>query len=453
MSLILIIDDQADVRMSASIALNYQGFECVEADSPLLGLEILASQSVSLILLDMNFSQDTTSGQEGLSFLKNLKDKHIQIPVVVMTAWASVEIAVQAMQLGAVDFIEKPWQNTRLVSIVKQQLNTAELHQENARFSELNRSTTQQPLATSASMVALLNKAKRAALSDANILITGENGTGKSLLARYIHQQSARASQRFVSVNMGAIPESLFESELFGHKKGAFTDAKENRLGRFDIASNGTLFLDEIGTLPQNLQAKMLRVLETGEYEVVGSSHTQQTNARIISATNADLEKLISDDDFRRDLLFRLNTVELHIPPLRERAEDISFLAQHLLSMHAKKYQRTDMSFSDDSLNAMLKHAWTGNIRELSHCIERAVIMSEDKVLDVAALALNNSGSNLANDWPLLTLDEAEKKTIIKALQYFKGNVLEAGEFLAMSKSALYRRIEKYCIDPNSLEQ
>jgi len=453
MSLILIIDDQADVRMSASIALSYQGYECIEADGPAQGLELLQSQPVSLILLDMNYSQDTTSGREGLNFLKTLKEKQFQLPVVVMTAWASIEIAVQAMQLGAVDFIEKPWQNNRLVSIVKQQLNAVALSQENARFSELNRQDTQEPLASSPLMLELLEKARRVARSDANILITGENGTGKSLLARYIHEQSSRAKQRFVSVNMGAIPESLFESELFGHKKGAFTDAKENRLGRFDVASNGTLFLDEIGTLPQNLQAKMLRVLETGEYEVIGSSQTLHTNARIISATNANLDELIARGEFRRDLLFRLNTVELHIPPLRERPEDIGFLAQHLLEKHARKYQQRSMFLSEATQTAILQYPWTGNVRELSHCIERAVIMSDSVELDPASLALNKGSVADGDGWPLMTLEESEKKAIIKALQYFNGNVMEAGDYLGISKSALYRRLEKYGIDLSKLEQ
>jgi len=401
----------------------------------------------------MNFSFDTTSGQEGLSFLKKLKDDNIQIPIVIMTGWASIEIAVQTMQLGANDFIEKPWKNTRLVSIVKQQLNSAQLNQENQRFTALNRAEKNESFVKSPQMLTLLDKAKRAAISGANILITGENGTGKSLLAQYIHEHSAQATERFVSVNMGAIPESLFESELFGHKKGAFTDAKENRLGRFDIASNGTLFLDEIGTLPHNLQAKILRVLETGEYEVLGSSQTQQTNARIISATNANLEQLIAKDNFRRDLLFRLNTIELHIPPLRERAEDILVLAEYLLNKHSQKYRRESMSLTTDAQAEILKHPWLGNVRELSHAIERAVIMSEQSCLDVQSLGLVNRGNVENNEQPLMTLEESEKRTIIRAIQHFSGNVIAAGEYLSLSKSAIYRRLEKFDVDPKKLEQ
>ena len=446
-NLILIVDDQVDVRMSAAIALSNHGYQCLEAQSPLEALAILKSHVVSLILLDMNFSLDTTSGSEGLNFLKKLKQQNIQLPVVMMTGWASVDIAVQAMQLGAKDFIEKPWKNTRLVSIIKQQLENAQLSEENARFSALSQVTSAEFIAQSPQMLALLTQAKRAALSDAYILITGENGNGKSLLAQYIHNHSQRAGNRFVCVNMGAIPESLFESELFGHKKGAFTDAKENRLGRFDIASNGTLFLDEIGTLPQTLQPKMLRVLETGEYEIVGSSNTQQTNARIIAATNADLSQLINNGEFRRDLLFRLNTIELHIPPLRERIEDIPLLVAQLLKKHGQKYQRPAMTLTPQAEQAILNHQWMGNVRELSHSIERAIIMSDESTLDVNALGLNNHGLVQPAEPPLMTLEQTEKSAIATAIQHFDGNVLAAAQYLGISKSAIYRRIEKYSIE------
>jgi DNA-binding NtrC family response regulator len=457
MNKVLIVDDQIDVRMSASIALSNHGFACIEADSPMQATDIITNEKIDLILLDMNFTTDTTSGKEGLSFLQQLQNKNIHIPVVVMTGWASIDIAVQAMQLNAVDFIEKPWKNTRLVAIVKQQLDSAKLHKENARYTALSRpGSTQEYFAQSPVMLELLAKAKRAALTDANILLTGENGTGKSLLANYIHQHSARSENRFVSVNMGAIPESLFESELFGHKKGAFTDAKENRLGRFDIASDGTLFLDEIGTLCSNLQSKVLRVLETGEYEVVGSSQTEKTNARIISATNANLELMISSEQFRRDLLFRLNTIELHIPPLRDRPEDITLLAEHLLDKHATKYQRDNMRLSSSAHTAILQHPWIGNVRELSHSIERAVIMSDQTIIDVDALSLNpvlsQHSNNTKINWPLMTLEESEKKTLITAIKHFKGNVIDAGDYLGMSKSAIYRRLEKFEIDPKNLE-
>jgi len=452
MSPILIIDDQADVRMSAAIALGNQGYSCEEADGPDLALSLIKANSYSLILLDMNYSLDTTSGEEGLRFLKQLKLQQNAPPVVVMTAWASVNVAVQAMQLGAVDFIEKPWVNVRLISIVKQQIKNDQIKKENARFSALAAPVKSSYLAGSQAMCGLLEKAKRAAKSDASILITGENGTGKSLLAEFIHQHSMRSDKRFVSVNMGAIPENLFESELFGHKKGAFTDAKEDRMGRFDMAASGTLFLDEVGTLPHNLQAKMLRVLETGLFEVVGSSQTQQADVRILAATNADLEKAIEKGEFRRDLLFRLNTIELHIPALRERKDEIEVLAKNLLAKHCQKYQRDIMTLSSDALHNMADYHWPGNIRELSHCLERAVIMCDSDMIEVDSLSLNTEKQTGSEQMPLMTLDQLEQKAIIKAIHHFKGNVVEAGEFLGLSKSAIYRRIEKYDLDLKNLD-
>lgn len=453
---VLIVDDQMDIRMSAAIVLNNHGFETLEACSPEQALEMVSSYTIDLILLDMNFSMDTTSGQEGLNFLSVLKQRKLSMPVVAMTGWASIDVAVQSMQLGACDFIEKPWQNNRLISIVTQQLASAQLNKENQRYSENEQNHTSVDFIVTDGLSDLLKKATMAARSDANILVTGENGTGKSLLAQFIHQQSERGRQRFVSVNMGAIPETLFESELFGHKKGAFTDAKESRLGRFDIASDGTLFLDEIGCLPTGLQAKMLRVLETGEYEVLGSSQTQHTNARIISATNADLDHLINEQGFRKDLFFRLNTIELKIPPLRERSQDIIALAEHFLEKHGKRYQRISMSFTSCAYQAMQSHQWLGNIRELSHCIERAVILTEVKELTAYHLALSDSqysgSQNNGLEPPLQTLEQAEHQTIVTALKHFKGNVITTAEYFNMSKSALYRRLEKFAIDPQKVK-
>ena len=447
MNTILIIDDQADVRMSATIALNQMGYHCVEAQSPDDAFEVLAHTDVSLILLDMNFKLDTTSGEEGLRFLKQLQSRNITLPVVVMTAWASVDVAVQAMQLGAVDFIEKPWNNMRLISIVQQQLKQQQINHDNACLKALQSDSSDEYIAHSPQMVRLLAQAKRAAQTDASILITGENGTGKSLLAHYIHQHSARNNQRFVSVNIGAIAPSLFESELFGHKKGAFTDAKEDRLGRFEIAEGGTLFLDEIATLPLELQSKMLRVLESREFEVLGSSKTQQANVRIIAATNAELAHCIEQGEFRRDLFFRLNTIELHIAPLRERPEDIEALSLHLLQLHSKKYQRHGLSFSSSAQQSLAAYSWPGNVRELSHCIERAVIMCEHNVITEGDLSLQKTAVTASSELPLLPLDELEKQMILKAMAEFNGNVIAAGEFLGLSKSAIYRRIEKFGID------
>lgn len=454
MQQILIVDDQQDIRLSASLVLTNHGYHCLEADSPSQALAILEQQQVDLLLLDMNFHQDTTSGEEGLALLKRLYEQNICLPIVVMTAWASVDIAVQAMQLGAGDFVEKPWQNNRLLSIVKHQLAHAYLSQENKRFAQLQQSSehNQAPLAVSGAMQQLLTQAQRVAQTDASILITGDNGTGKSMLANYIHECSSRASARFVSTNMGAIPDSLFESELFGHKRGAFTDAKEDRLGRFDLAQDGTLFLDEIGTLPAQLQTKLLRVLETGEYESLGSSRTLRTNARIITATNADLSQLIDTGEFRKDLLYRLNTVQLHVPALAERVDDILPLADYFLARHGAKYHRAGIAFSEATRQALLDYAWPGNVRELSHCIERAVILAGSDRIEVKELALEHPGPKASPSChELMTFEEGERRVLTAALIHYRGNVANAADYLGLSKSAMYRRLEKLGIDPKEL--
>ncbi len=437
--------------MAAAIALGNHGFDCQQAASPLEALEKVRHDAFDLLLLDMNFSEDTTSGKEGLNFLKQLQSTEQQVSVVVMTAWASVDLAVQAMQLGASDFVEKPWNNNRLLNVVQQQLNTVGMSKQNARLTALAQEKADTPfLAVSDVMQSLLSKAQRAAKSDASILITGENGTGKSLLAQFIHQNSMRSEQVFVSVNMGAIPHNLFESEMFGHKKGAFTDAKEERLGRFDIANGGTLFMDEVGTIPPEQQSKLLRVLETQSFEMIGSSQTIQSDVRVISATNCDLQDAIENKQFRQDLLFRLNTIELHIPPLRERIDDILPLAESMLNSLAKKYQRDGMLLSADAQQQLLQYHWPGNVRELNHCIERAVILAEDHLIESADLGLIGSKPEVS-ELPLMTLDEAEKKLLINAIKSFDGNVVSAGEFLGLTKSAVYRRLEKHGIDPKTL--
>ena len=458
MDTILVIDDQADVRLAATVALQQLGLHCLEAEGPEHALELLKSEHISLILLDMNYKLDTTPGEEGLRFLKQLNQLGSTIPVIVMTAWASIDVAVKAMQLGAVDFVEKPWNHLRLTAVVQQQLKLKQSNHDNACLKALTSDTQAHYIAQSEIMQLLLAKAERAAKTDASILITGENGTGKSLLAHYIHQHSLRADKRYVSVNVGAIAPTLFESELFGHKKGSFTDAKEDRLGRFEIAEGGTLFLDEIATLSLELQSKMLRVLESKEFEVLGSSQTKTADVRIISATNSALATTIEQGEFRRDLLFRLNTSELHIPPLRDRKDDIAPLAEHLLLVHGKKYQRANMALSPDALKALKNYSWPGNIRELSHCIERAVIMSDNNNVQANDLILDQPSceqpnSNAEQALPLLPLEELEKQMIQKALLQFNGNVIAAGEFLGLSKSAIYRRIDKHQLDLKEVER
>jgi len=435
MKRILIIDDHVDVRLSARIVLESHGYSCTEADHPNVGLALLQNQQIDLILLDMNFTKDTTSGEEGLGFLKELNRQQLTIPVIVITAWAKVDLAVKAMQLGASDFVEKPWKNVKLLESIENQLT-------------LENTSDSQPsngfLALGEHSKSLIKAASRIAKTDANVLITGENGSGKSLLAQYIHDNSPRAKHDMVSVNMATIPDNLFESELFGHTKGAFTDAKENREGRFTLANDSTLFLDEIGTLPMPLQAKMLRVLETGEYEILGSSKTQTSNARIISATNADLEKAISNGEFRRDLLFRLNTLVLTIPPLRERQDEIALLANHFIKKHCHRYGFEPLLLTNAALEKLKTHSWPGNVRELSHVLERAVIMTDGDSIDDTHLQLELSTQH--ESVPLMNLEQAEKLMINNALKHFDGNVIAAGEFLGLSKSAIYRRIEKFNI-------
>jgi len=446
---ILVVDDSPEIRLSAAFILEDQGFDVLEAENHHYAQTVLSENRVDLILLDMNFSLDTTSGEEGLRFLTWLSKSDFIIPVIAMTGWSNVDLAVKAMRLGACDFIEKPWNNQRLMQIIRQQLKMAGLQVQNQKLKQQLESVAEQDFTwRSAAMEKLLNQIDSVAATDASILLTGDNGTGKSHLAQRIHQQSDRTSNAFISVNMGAISESLFESEMFGHKKGAFTDAKENRIGRFELAKHGTLFLDEIANIPQSQQAKLLRVLESGEYEVLGSSQTQLADSRIISATNGDIAQLITDGVFREDLYFRLNTIELRVPSLKERIQDITPLAKHFIALHGKKYKREELSLTPGAIQALEAYHWPGNVREMSHLMERAVLLAQGSSLEQEDLHLSNLKQN--NNLPMMTLDQAEQILIEQALELSQNNVPKAGVLLGLTKSTMYRRLEKYGIQANS---
>ncbi|WP_230961351.1 sigma-54-dependent transcriptional regulator [Psychrosphaera haliotis] len=458
--LILVADDDADIRLALSMLLNANGFKAIESSS-LKETVILAQRfKPSLILLDMNFHSDTTSGQDGLSVLPQLiNDNH---NVVLMTAWATIELAVKGLQLGALDFIEKPWNNQSLIDSITRHLSAS------ARGSGTAVNATKgftkesisrhKPFFNSTSMTAINDLIQRVAPSDANILITGENGVGKSQLAQYIHSLSLRADKPFVPVNMAAIPETLFESELFGHKKGAFTDAKADRHGRFKEAHTGTIFLDEIGTIPLNIQPKLLHVLETKSYVPVGARLTEYADTRIISATNEDLDAHIGQQTFRQDLYFRLNTIVIDIPPLRQRLDDIEPLALDLVNRFANKYNQSHITFTEDALTLLRQLPWPGNIRELSNVIERCVLMCSDHIIDKTLIeSLIGTPKNISSDTLTtspknLTLDDIESletielKMIQRALEVTRGNQSEAAKLLDISRHALSRRIDKFGI-------
>lgn len=458
---ILIADDQRDVLQALRLMLKAESFQTVCVNDPAEAIEAVSSRSFGCALLDLNYTRDTTSGQEGLELIARLRELDPELPIVVMTAWGTIDLAVQAVRAGAGDFIEKPWDNPRLLSVLRNQLALGQarraaqrLRAENALLRAEERDGSGEFIAASAAMRPVMQMVERVAPADANILITGENGTGKSELAELIHARSGRAERPFIKVNMGGISEHLFESEMFGHVRGAFTDAKGDRIGRFELADGGTLFLDEIGNIPLSQQAKLLRVLEDGEFERVGSSRTQSAQVRVISATNADLDSLIGEQRFRQDLLFRLNTVEIRLPALRERGEDIARLANRFLARHAQRYQRPELFLSEAALEALARYRWPGNVRELNHVLERAVLMTTGAQISVADLHLRSSGATQATGPDRMpgsidgmTLEAAEELMIRQALTRSGGNLSHAADALGLSRAALYRRLEKYAIE------
>ena len=443
---ILIADDQRDVLESLRLLLKGEGYQIEAVTSPGRVLAAVEASDFDCLLMDLNYTRDTTSGQEGLNVLARIQALDSTLPVVVMTAWGSVEVAVEAMRRGARDFVQKPWDNARLISILRTQIELSQALRKGQRLEAENRLLRAEGpklIAESRAMQPVRDLITRVGPSDANVLITGEHGTGKEVVAQSLHLLSTRASKPMVTVNAGGLSEGVFESELFGHVRGAFTDAKTDRVGRFELADSGTLFLDEIANVPLNLQAKLLRVLQTGELERVGSSKTRRVSVRILCATNADLPQEVAAGRFREDLLFRVNTVEIHLPPLRDRREDVPLLAMHFLRPYARRYQKTLTGFDAAAMQALLAHPWPGNVRELDHVVERAVLMAQGNVLTAADLGLKagREGPARLED---MSLEEVESFLIQKALARFEGNVSRAADALGLSRSALYRRLERY---------
>jgi len=450
---VLIADDQDDVLEALRLLLKSEGFAVSTASSPAGVLQAVESGDFELLLIDLNYTRDTTSGREGLDLLARLQGVEPTLPIVVMTAWGSVEGAVEAMRRGARDYIEKPWENDRLLATLRTQAELGRalrrerrLETENQRLRD--REGMPELIAESKSMQPVLDLMERVGPSEANVLIRGEHGTGKEVVARWLHAASARGSNSLVAVNIGGFSEGVFESEVFGHVKGAFTDAKNDRMGCFELADGGTLFLDEIANITLQQQAKLLRVLETGEVQRVGSSRVRRVDARVLSATNAPLEEAVREGSFREDLLYRLNTVEIVLPPLRDRREDIVPLALFFLKREARRYGRAAGSLTSQAAEALRRHPWPGNVRELEHAMERAVLMARGDSIAAEDLLLRTP-SDPGTTMEGLTLEEAERVLIERALERFEGNVSRAADALGLSRSALYRRLQRHDLTPD----
>jgi DNA-binding NtrC family response regulator len=445
---ILIADDQPDVLEALRLLLKPEGFRTEQANSPSTALSLLENGEFDGAIIDLNYARDTTSGAEGLDLLSAIHNRDPLLPVIVMTAWGSVDVAVEAMRRGARDFIQKPWENARVIAIVKTQLELGQALR-TARKLEAEdrvlRAVDRPPfIAESPSMKQVLRIIGDVGPSDANILITGEPGTGKEVVAQTLHAVSQRSGRRLVTVNAGGLSEGVFESELFGHVRGAFTDARADRVGRFELADGGTLFLDEIANISQTQQARLLRVLQSGELERVGSSRTIKVDVRVLSATNAELTAEVAAGRFRADLLYRLNAIEIHLPPLRERREDIAPLASFFLSNYATKYRKQVTAFEPSAMRAILEHDWPGNVRELQHAIERAVLLAQGDKIQSGDFGLR--GARTPQRLEELSLEEVESLLIRKAMTRYEGNVSKAAAALGLSRSALYRRLDRYGI-------
>jgi DNA-binding NtrC family response regulator len=460
---VLAVDDDLAVLKTLKIILAQEGIPMIAFSRPEEAATYLTKHHAGLILLDLNYSSDTTSGQEGLAFIKAFRKTENDTPIIVMTGWGTVSIAVQALKLGANDFVEKPWSNPRLISLIQNQRTISENVKDNRRLRAENTLLKQamrfesgdRLIAASAAMRDILETVDQVADSDASVLLTGENGTGKTQIANLLHSRSRRAAKSFVAVNMGAVPETLFESELFGHIRGAFTDAKTDRIGRVELAHEGTFFMDEIANINLAQQAKLLRMLDQKQFEKIGSSKTQEVDVRIVSATNADLKSLVEKKQFRLDLLFRLNTIEIRLPPLRERAADIPALTDFFLDKFTKKYAKPGLCLGPAAARAMLSYSWPGNIRELAQVVERAVLLCRSGVVDAPDLMLfgtvvdERAGRQVVDadikpsEYSTATLDEIEDIVIHERLEQFANDVVKAADSLGISRSALYRRLQK----------
>jgi DNA-binding NtrC family response regulator len=444
---VLVADDQADVREALRLLLKAEGCAVQTAASPAAALAALENGEFDAALIDLNYARDTTSGREGLDLLSRIQAMDGTLPVIVMTAWGTVELAVEAMRRGARDFFEKPWNNARVAAAVRTQVELSRTLRRSLRLEAENCLLRAEGrpifIAESPAMKPVLELMARVGPSDANILITGGHGTGKEVVARALHAVSLRAAKPLVTVNVAGLAAALFESELFGHVKGAFTDAKTDRVGRFEMGDGGTLFLDEIANIPPALQAKLLRVVEAGEMERVGSSQTRRVDVRLVSATNADLRAEVAAGRFREDLLFRLNTVEIHLPPLRARKEDIPLLARHFLARYVERYAKPVAGFDEAAVEALASYPWPGNVRELDHVMERAVLLAARDRISAADLRLAVAAAP-APKIEEMSLEQMEQLLVEKALARAGGNISEAAKALGLSRSALYRRLEKH---------
>jgi len=454
---ILIVDDDESVLASLSLLLKQSGLRSCTASGPEQAMQRLANNPIDLVLQDMNFSRQT-SGDEGMSLLHQIKPLYPTLPIILMTAWGSIELAVQGIKQGAADFITKPWNNQHLL----QQIQTClSLSSNTTQQEHINRQALDQAGQYSAiigehpKLLSVLHTVSRVAKTDASVLILGESGTGKELIANAIHRNSKRADQNWIKVNLGGVPSSLFESEMFGHVKGAFTDAKTNRKGYFEQADQGSIFLDEAGDLDKASQVKLLSVLQDHTYQPVGASKTQHANVRVIAATNRDLEKMVAQNLFREDLLYRLNLITLKLPPLRERRSDIKLLSHFHLKQIAENYSLPELSLSQNAIDWLSAQEWPGNIRELKHCIERTVLMTGKLVLDVDDFHPNTSSNNPTDPTDSLSqlkLDEVEKLMIERSLLQHQNNISQTAQALGLSRAALYRRMEKHQIVPSGTE-